>query len=137
MTSGEPDKPTIVCIDADADNRLLVIEVLQVSGDYNVVGAGDGVTGLELIREHQPSIALVDLDLPVISAFELMRRLRGGEAPTSRTPLVAVSASVMKGERQRCVRAGFMAFVEKPFDIDELRERVAECVRRSPVKPAG
>jgi len=132
--SGEQRKPTIVCIDADTDNRLLITEVLQVTDDYTIVGAGDGVSGLDLIRDQRPVVALVDLDLPVISAFELMRRLRGGEAPTSRTPLIAVSSSVMKGERQRCVRAGFMAFVEKPFDIHDLRTRVAECVRKSPVK---
>lgn len=125
-------KHTIVYVEADGENRRLVVEVLEITGAYRIISTGDGVSGLELIKEHQPVIAVVDLDLPVISAFELLRRVRNSGPPISRTPLVALSASVMKGERQRCLRAGFMAFMEKPFDIKELRTKIAECVRRSP-----
>jgi CheY-like chemotaxis protein len=134
MSDDAARKHTIVCVEADAENRRLISEVLEATGEYRVIGAPDGVNGLEQIKEHCPVLALVDLDLPVISAYELLRRLRGASHECSKTPLVAVSASVMKGERQRCLRAGFMAFLEKPFDIHELRARVSECVRKSPVR---
>jgi CheY-like chemotaxis protein len=132
VTADDDLKHTIIVVDADTENRQLISEVLEVTGTYHVIGAGDGVNGLEQIKEHCPVLALVDLDLPVISAYELLRRLRAASHESRKTPLIAVSASVMKGERQRCLRAGFMAFIEKPFDIHEFRASIAECVRKSP-----
>lgn len=121
---------TIVYIEADADNRQLVQRVLATTGRYEVETASDGVSGLEQIRKHKPVLALVDLDLPVISPYELLRRLQA-DPEIKQIPVVAVSASIMRGERQRCLDAGFLSFIEKPFDIHEFREMVDICVERA------
>jgi two-component system cell cycle response regulator DivK len=132
---GEPEQVhTIVYIEADADNRQLVRRVLATTGRYEVETASDGVSGLEQIREHRPVLALVDLDLPVISPFELLRRLQT-DPEIKQIPVVAVSASIMRGERQRCLDAGFLSFIEKPFDIHELRAMIDICVERALQKP--
>lgn len=121
---------TIVYIEADADNRHLVQRVLATTGRYEVETASDGVSGLEQIRKYKPVLALVDLDLPVISPYELLRRLQA-DPEIKQIPVVAVSASIMRGERQRCLDAGFLSFIEKPFDIHEFREMVDICVERA------
>jgi two-component system cell cycle response regulator DivK len=132
---GEPGPVhTIVYIEADVDNRQLVQRVLATTGRYKVEIASDGVSGLEQIRRHRPVLALVDLDLPVISPFELLRRLQA-DPEIKQIPVVAVSASIMRGERQRCLDAGFLSFIEKPFDIDEFRQMIDICVERTSRKP--
>lgn len=120
--------PLVVCVEADADNLELLHRVLETTGRYRVVGARDGLSGLALVRRERPALVLLDLDLPVVDGLETFRRLRADEQLAA-IPVVAVSASVMRGERQRCVDAGFAAFVEKPFDIHELRRLVTELVR--------
>lgn len=123
----EAPRQTVVYIEDNLDNLRLVEWVLEVTGRYQVLGATDGVAGLELVRQHHPQLVLLDLDLPDLDGFELARRIR---SEFQGIPLVAVSASVMRGERQRCLGAGCMAFVEKPFDIVAFREVVADCIQR-------
>jgi two-component system cell cycle response regulator DivK len=124
---GDKVLPLVACVAADADNLELLHRVLETTGRYRVVGARDGLSGLELVRRERPALVLLDLDLPVVDGLETFRRLRADQQLAS-IPVVAMSASVMRGERQRCVDAGFKAFVEQPFDIHELRRLVAELV---------
>jgi two-component system, cell cycle response regulator DivK len=118
---------TVVCIEDNLDNLRLVEWVLEATGRYRVLGATDGVAGLELVRQRHPQLVLLDLDLPLVDGFELARRIR---SEFRDIPVVAISASVMRDERQRSIGAGCMAFVEKPFDIVVFREVVADCIQR-------
>jgi len=129
-----PEPLTIVCVEGSADNRTLIEWLLESTGRYRVVGASDGVAGLELVKSSRPALVLFDLDLPLLSGLDFARRIRS-EPELRRIPLVAVSASVMHGERQRSLEAGCMAFLEKPFDVLVLRDVVDDCVRRSSSGP--
>jgi two-component system cell cycle response regulator DivK len=104
--------------------------ILEATGRYMVLGAADGLAGLDLVREKRPVLVLVDLDLPLIDGFELIKRIRL-DPELRAIPLVAVSASVMHRERQRSLDAGCMAFVEKPFDVVAFRDLVDDCIRRA------
>jgi CheY-like chemotaxis protein len=90
----------------------------------------DGLAGLDLVRKLRPALVLLDLDLPLVDGLELARRIRQ-EPELSAIPLVAVSASVMHHERQRCLEAGCVAFVEKPFDIVAFAALIGDCIARS------
>jgi len=120
-------RPLVLCIQADRDNLELIERVLETTDSYELARAADGIDGLEICREQRPALVLLDLDLPLVDGFETLRRLRG-DPRTADITVVAVSASVMKGERRRCMDAGFAAFVEKPFDVQELRRLVARLV---------
>jgi two-component system cell cycle response regulator DivK len=121
----EPDdaRPLVLCIDADRDNLGMLERVLVTTNRYRVVCFTDGIRGLQAARQERPALILMDLDLPLVDGFEIFRRLRN-DPETAPVPVVAVTASVMKGERRRCSEVGFDAFVEKPFDIHELRKLV-------------
>ncbi len=121
---------TIAYIEDSPDNLRLVQLILETTGRYQVLGAPDGLAGWNLVRENRPALVLVDLDLPLIDGFELVRRLRS-DPDLRAIPLVAVSASVMHRERQRSLEAGCMAFVEKPFDVVAFRDLVDDCIRRA------
>jgi two-component system cell cycle response regulator DivK len=123
------DLKVIVYVEADKDNLQLVRRVLESTQKYKVIGANDGLSGLEQIEKHRPSLILTDLDLPYVNGFELLKRLQA-EEHLRRIPVIAVTAAVMKGERQRSHRAGFTAFIEKPFEINEFRAIVAQSMKR-------
>jgi two-component system cell cycle response regulator DivK len=119
----EDRRPLVLCIDGDPDNLGLVEGVLATTNRYRLSCVSDGIRGLELARKEHPSLVLMDIDLPLVDGFEIYRRMRDN-SETAQIPVVAVTASVMKGERRRCMELGFDAFVEKPFDIHELRQLV-------------
>lgn len=132
----EDNRLTVVYVEDNLDNLRMVEWVLESTGLYRVLGATDGVAGLDLIRREHPALVLLDLDLPLVDGFELARRIRQ-DAELKQIPMVAVSASVMRKERQRCLEVGCMAFVEKPFDVLAFTELVGDCIQRTRPVPAA
>lgn len=117
----------ILYVEDNAANLALVRKVLEHGGRYEVVGAATGEDGLATIREHAPALVLLDLDLPGIDGFAVARALRA-DPNLSQIPIIAISASVMKHEREQALAAGCSRFVEKPFDIAELRAVVEQAL---------
>jgi CheY-like chemotaxis protein len=120
----------ILYVEDNAANLALVRKVLEHGGTYEVSGCTTGEEGLAAATADPPALVLLDLDLPGIDGFELARRLRA-EPKLAGVPLVAISASVMKQERDQAIAAGCVRFIEKPFDIAELRAVVEQVLRTS------
>lgn len=121
----------IVYVEDNPANFVLVRKILEVHGEHVVEQAASGEEGLERIEGDPPALVLLDLDLPGMSGLELARRLKA-DARLRSIPIVAISASVMKDERNQARQAGCAGFLEKPFDIQELRRVVAEAVAGRP-----
>jgi two-component system cell cycle response regulator DivK len=120
-------RPRILYIEDNAANLALVRKVLEHGGAWEVVGAATGEEGLACVDAEGFALVLVDLDLPGIDGIAVTRRLR--EDPrTANVPIVALSAGVMKHEREQALAAGCEHFLEKPFDIAELRRIVRELL---------
>lgn len=117
----------IVYVEDNPANFVLVRKVLEVRGEYVVEQATSGEAGWEMIEASPPALILLDLDLPGMSGLDLARKLAADERLQG-LPVVAISASVMKDERTQAIEAGCMAFIEKPFDIQELRRVVAAAI---------
>ncbi|MFL5522324.1 MAG: response regulator, partial [Gemmatimonadales bacterium] len=96
-------------------NRKLVRTILEFRG-YEVVECDDGGPALELARQHRPALVLMDIQLPTVDGITALLRLRA-DPETSSIPVVAVTASVTPGERDRVVAAGFNGYVSKPIDV--------------------
>lgn len=117
----------VVYIEDNAANLALVRKVLEHAGHYEVIGATTGEDGLEAIARDPPDLVLLDLDLPQMNGFDVARSLKADDALRA-IPIVAISASVMKQERQQSLDVGCAYFIEKPFDIGELRVIVDEAI---------
>jgi two-component system cell cycle response regulator DivK len=113
----------VLVVEDNDRNMKLVREVLRASG-YRVLEASTGHRALELATRHQPALVLLDIRLPDIDGVDVLCRLRADEA-TASTPVVAITAQAMKGDRERLVEAGFDRCLQKPLDIDELLTTVA------------
>ncbi len=119
----------VVYIEDNAANLALVQKVLGHVG-YIVHGAETGEEGLRMVEEQPPDLVLLDLDLPGIDGFAVVRVLKA-DPRLAVIPVIAISASVMKKERKLALESGCVAFVEKPFDIGELRVVVEEALASS------
>lgn len=117
----------IVYVEDNPANFVLVRKVLEVGRTHVVEQAASGEEGLERILAAPPDLVLLDLDLPGMSGLSLAERLKA-DARVREIPIVAISASVMKEERHQALAAGCVWFLEKPFDIQELRRVVAAAL---------
>ena len=121
----------VALVDDDDAARRMMRRVLQRLG-YEVVEAGDGAAGLELVRAEQPDVLLLDLRMPgELSGFDVARALRDDES-TSDVPIVVVSASTHLEARELVEQFDCDAFVEKPVDFDELERVVGELLASRP-----
>jgi two-component system cell cycle response regulator DivK len=118
----------ILYIEDNPENRLLVSRILEVEG-YEVVEAVDGPSGLEAARETEPDLILLDIGLPKVDGYSLAERFR--QIPElDQVPILAVTANVMKGDRERTLAAGCDGYIPKPIDIDRLPGQIEQALRR-------
>jgi two-component system cell cycle response regulator DivK len=115
---------TILYIEDNAENRLLVQRILRAEG-YQVVEAPDGPTGIALAEANPPDLILMDINLPDEDGYALTARLKA-LPHLSRTPIIALTANVMKGDRERSLAAGCDGYIQKPVDVDLLPRQVAQ-----------
>ncbi len=118
---------TILYIEDNPGNRLLVRRILEAEG-YQVVEAQDGPSGLEAVRQSSPALILLDINLPEIDGYELVGQLRA-LPEAARVPIIALTANVMKGDRERTLEAGCDGYIQKPIDVDALPGQIASYIR--------
>ena len=122
--TGVAERParTILVADDDPDLLMLVDRRLTRAG-YTVIAARDGQEALDLIAEHSPRLAVLDVMMPKHTGIEVLERLRADPA-TATLPVILMSAGFTGDRTQSGVPVGADDFVSKPFRSGELRERI-------------
>ncbi len=114
---------TILYVEDNFDNRMLVRRVLEAEG-YRVVEAEDGTQGIEWLRSETPDLVLMDINLPEVDGYEVTKRFK--QLPSmAKVPVIAMTANVMKGDREKTLAAGCDGYIPKPIDIDTLPDQIA------------
>jgi two-component system cell cycle response regulator DivK len=117
---------TILYIEDDLPSRVLVRRVLEAAG-YRVVEAEGGMEGLTVARTERPLLILVDINMPAMDGLEVTARLRAMPELGS-VPIIALTANVMKGDRERTLAAGCSGYIQKPIDVDLLPAQLAAFI---------
>jgi PAS domain S-box-containing protein len=118
--------PLVLVVDDDSQNRLFFQRALASVGMAAVM-AGDGEAALAELRRRRPGAAVVDLRMPRMNGYELIRRLRA-DPDFAGLPVIATSASVFEEDRRRCLEAGADRFFPKPVDADALLAALGELL---------
>ncbi len=118
----------ILYIEDNLENRLLMRRVLVAEG-YLVEEAADGNDGLQHAAESPPDLILIDINLPEIDGYEVTARLKQLPNLTG-VPIVAVTANVMKGDREKTLAAGCDGYIQKPIDIDLLPSQIESFLKK-------
>lgn len=116
----------ILVIEDNEQNRILMRQILNYHG-YVVLEAVDGAAGLEMARKHTPDLVLLDLQMPVMGGFTVIREMR--KTPElSKLKVIAVTSFAMKGDREKALEAGFDDYVTKPIDTRKFIEIVKNII---------
>jgi PAS domain S-box-containing protein len=109
----------VLCIEDNTSNLHLIQKIIARRPEIRLITATDGASGLELAREHNPDLVLLDLHLPAMRGEEVLEHLRA-DAQTREIPVVVVSADATPHQIERALARGATAYLAKPFDVAQL-----------------
>ena len=124
----EENRGTILYVEDNPDNRMLVRRILGAEG-YTVHEADSATKAFEVLKTLRPDLILMDINMPEMDGYTLTARIRA--LPNmGMVPIVALTANVMKGDRERSLEAGCDGYIQKPIDIDTIGNQVERFMKR-------
>lgn len=118
------EKKKILYVEDNLANRMLIRQVLTDAG-YEVLEAEDGMAGIQMARQYTPDLILMDINIPGMDGYEAATKIKSIEGMEN-TPIIALTARVMIGDRERALTAGCDGYFSKPIDIDSLPNQIGE-----------
>ena len=113
-----------ILIVEDNPQNMRLLEMVLRAKNYTLLKATDGEEALDMAIREQPDLIIMDIQLPKVSGLEVTRKLR--ETPAfSHTPIIAITAYAMKGDKERVIESGCDAYLSKPINTRELPEMIA------------
>ena len=126
-----PQTKTILYVEDNPDNRILIRRVLESEG-YRVLEAPTAADALGALKQDSPDVILMDINMPDMDGYALTAQIRAMPTHTH-VPIVAVTANVMRGDREKSLEAGCDGYIQKPIDIDELSNQIERFIRSAHV----
>jgi len=117
----------ILVVDDNQDGRELVVKILKNRG-YQMIEAVDGEEALEKASAECPDLILLDISIPKLDGYEVTRRLKS-QVKFKDTPIIALTAHAMKGDREKALEAGCDGYISKPIDIHELPNQIKSYLK--------
>ena len=127
MASSET-KGTVLYIEDNPDNRLLVKRIL-LSEDYELLEAKDAFDALDVLAGAHPDLILMDINMPEMDGYTLTAKIKALPG-FERVPILALTANVMRGDKEKTLEAGCDGYIQKPIDIDQLTREIERFITR-------
>ena len=115
------------------DDRDIVsaLDIYLTSEGYATVKAYDGLEALELVKEHDIHLILMDVMMPEMDGLEAAKAIRALDRPDAKTiPIIAMTANVFKEDREKCLAAGMNAHLSKPLDAETMKRTISEQLQK-------
>jgi two-component system, cell cycle response regulator DivK len=117
---------TILIVDDEPDNVTIAEKIFTYNG-AKTYKATNGVEGLQVLKAVTPTFILLDLSMPVMDGWEMLTKIR--ENPmTQHIPVIALTAHVMEGDKERVFAAGFNGYIAKPFRFHEFLTEIKDSL---------
>ena len=127
MVSPE-SKGTILYVEDNPENRLLVRRIL-LSEDYSLLEATDATDALNVLKTSRPDLILMDINMPDMDGYTLTAKIKSLPG-FERVPILAVTANVMRGDKEKTLEAGCDGYIQKPLDIEQLTREIEKFLSR-------
>lgn len=124
----------VLVVDDDEDNRLLLTYQLLQLVTCSVLSAEDGETALTIAHTSQPDLILLDMMMPGLDGFEVVRRLRQ-DPKTQEIPVIAVTAMARSQDQDLALQAGCDDFLPKPYELEHLAALLSLYLHPSCLSP--
>ena len=124
----------VLIVEDNPVNMLVAVGLLGKLGIRTIDKAGDGLEAVEKAPSGAYDLILMDCQMPRLDGYAATARLR---AAGVRTPIVAMTAHAMSGDRERCLAAGMDEYVTKPVALDDLAASLGRALRVPPAQAAG
>ena len=123
------EKGKILYVEDNPDNRTLVRRIL-LSEDYGLLEATNAAEALELLKTTKPDLILMDINMPDMDGYTLTAKIKTTPG-FERVPILALTANVMRGDKEKTLEAGCDGYIQKPIDFDELLREIEKFLARS------
>ena len=118
----------ILYVEDNPENRLLIRRILEAEG-FTIVEAENAAKALDFVASNTPDLILMDINMPDVDGYTLTAQMK--TLPTLMdVPIIALTANVMRGDRERTLAAGCDGYIQKPVDVDELPNQVSQFLRK-------
>lgn len=121
-------KGTVLYIEDNPDNRMLVKRIL-LSEDYSLLEAKDAFEALNVLETARPDLILMDINMPEMDGYTLTAKIKSLPG-FARVPILALTANVMRGDKEKTLEAGCDGYIQKPIDIDQLTREIERYIVR-------
>ena len=119
----------VLLVEDNDINRDMLARRLTRAG-LTVITAADGISALEMMREHQPGVVLMDMTLPILDGWEATRKAKEDPAITE-IPIIALTAHAMATDKERAMSAGCCEYETKPIDFPALLAKIYQFLEGS------
>jgi CheY-like chemotaxis protein len=119
--SALPLQRTLLYVEDNPTNLLLIEELIKGRSYLKLFTAVDGYLGIHMAQTYQPDVIMLDINLPGISGFDVLKLLRE-DPETAHIPVIAMSANAMPRDIEEGMEAGFLRYLTKPIKIDEFMD---------------
>ncbi len=119
---------TILYVEDNPENRMLIRRILMAEG-FDVVEAPSAFQAMELLKTLTPDLILMDINLPEMDGYTLTARLKENPKLMG-VPISALTANVMRGDRERTLEAGCEGYIQKPIDVDALPQQINRFLKK-------
>lgn len=124
----ENGRGTILYVEDNPDNRNLIRRVLNAEG-YAVVEASHAAQAIAKLENESIDLILMDINMPDMDGYTLTAKIKKMDKYKN-IPIVAVTANVMRGDREKSLEAGCDGYIQKPIDIDTLAQQIERFITR-------
>jgi len=132
----DPDAPLVLVVEDNDINRAVALRTLERLG-YRAAGVKNGVEAVETFAPETYAAVLMDCQMPVMDGYEATARLRAAEAGRRPTPILAMTAGALVGDRERCLAAGMDDYISKPVAFEDLAAALRRWVPRGRAAEGG
>lgn len=120
-------KNKILHVEDNLENRLLIRRLLQSRG-YEIQEAENASKALMTLSTFQPDLILMDMNMPDVDGYTLTTQIKNNPSLSS-IKIIAITANVMRGDREKTIQAGCDGYIEKPIDVDLFLDQIQEFMQ--------